>query len=87
MKRPRRLFVAHILALLLCVAWCVTVKADEIEAVRVEGPVNIDGKLDESCWTGAKFTSFPSAGGDSAIRTEFAFARNKGGLFVAFRCY
>ena len=67
-----------------CVLAVCGATADRVEPVRGTRPVAIDGKLDDPCWSAARFHSFP---GDEGTRTEFALACDEWGLAVAFRCH
>ena len=81
------IFGAGIWVFCVLVGSAVIANAEGIEPFRCARPPAVDGKLDDPCWTLARFRSFPDAAGSEGTRTEFALARDEWGLFVAFRCH
>jgi hypothetical protein len=67
-------------------------KAIEIQCIRAEGEIKIDGSLDDptwlkAVWFGDFLQSVPYLGEKATERTEVAFAYDTHNIYVALRCF
>jgi hypothetical protein len=68
------------------------VERPRVEAVRTEGPIRIDGRLDEPDWTRAGVIAdltqhSPHPGEPTRYRTEILLLRDAEDLYLGFRCF